>query len=464
MNPTIREVIVMTIRQPLKAAFTYLALCCCSFACITAKADDASSLQDEGIRILTVLRLIADEYINAIPPKDLLTHCVSSLDESAARNIASQSETQRIMEALEGWSRVHPNEPLINATKTCFSSLAGLINKYSEYYDKRTLAGMRSPQRQYAGLGIYFTVTSNGIFVNGLVTGGPADRAGIKKGAILAQIDGQSLAGMNENQVVNLMRGEVGSQVRLIYLSGADAEPKSALVSRDRIAYEPVQSEVLPANIVLMRVNSITYEAPKLLSDRFAQLQTQIGTQGLNGIILDLRGNMGGQLHQSAAIAAAFLQAQSAVFETRGRTPSHSKKYSADPKEYFQIDGLNPFFNLPSAVKNTKLVVLVNRMTAGGAEAIAAALQDQRRALVIGERTFGKGLVETFRPIHGGDGLKFTTASIYRTTGAPIEGVGVIPDMPLETAEATVQNSQAATQDAWVLQAIRLIAAPQIPR
>lgn len=408
-----------------------------------------------------MLRLIADEYVDAIPHKDLLSHCVTSLDESGARNTASQSDIQRVMAALESWTRLHANEPLINATKTCFSSLAGSINKYSEYFDKRTLESMRSPQKQYSGLGIYFTVTRNGILVNGLVTGGPADRAGIKKGAVLAQIDSQSLAGMDENQVVNLMRGEVGSQARLIYFSEADAEPKSVLVSRERIAYEPVQSEVLPANLVLMRINSITYETPKLLSDRLAQLQASFGAQGLNGVILDLRGNLGGQLHQSAAIAAAFLQAQSAVFEIRGRAPSHSRKYSADPKEYFQFDGLNPFFNLPSVVKNTKLVVLVNRMTAGGAEAIAATLQDQRRALVIGERTFGKGLVETFRPIHDGDGLKLTTAGIYRTNGKPIEGLGVVPDITPEPEEATVQGSQAETQDAWVIQAIRLIAAPR---
>jgi carboxyl-terminal processing protease len=268
---------------------------------------------------------------------------------------------------------------------------------------------------EFGGLGLEVTMEDGFIKVVTPIDDTPASRAGIQAGDLILKIDDTFVKGLSLPEAVELMRGEAGSTVTLSVLRHGDDKPRTLSLKRDRITVHSVKQETLEPGYGYLRISqfqSNTGRESRQALDKLA------ATGELKGLVLDLRNNPGGVLNGAVEVADLFLD-EGLIVYTQGREPESRNDYSATPGD--ALDGL-------------PLVVLVNGGSASASEIVAGALQDQGRAVVVGNRTFGKGSVQTVLPISGDNALKLTTARYYTPSGHSIQAEGIRPDIPVQVA------------------------------
>jgi carboxyl-terminal processing protease len=297
------------------------------------------------------------------------------------------------------------------------------LDPHSNYMNAKAFKDMQvQTHGEFGGLGIEVTQDNGFIKVISPIDGTPAARAGVKAGDLIIALDGKSVQGLTLNDTVDRMRGPPGSKIVLtIRREGVD-KPIELSLTREVIHIQVVRSKLLADNVGYVRITSFSDQTDAGLRKAIAELKQK--TDGkLAGVILDLRNNPGGLLDQAVAVADDFLN-QGEIVSTRARHPEDSQRWNAH-----QGDITN---GLP-------LVVLINGGSASASEIVAGALQDNRRAILLGARSFGKGSVQTVIPLPGNGAMRLTTARYYTPSGRSIQGLGITPDVPV--AESRVARS-----------------------
>jgi carboxyl-terminal processing protease len=309
------------------------------------------------------------------------------------------------------------------------------LDPHSSYLSPNDAADMRVQTRgTFGGLGIEVTQEEGFVKVVSPIDGTPADEAGIDAGDFITHVDGESVLGLTLDEAVDLMRGPVGSEIVVTVVREGRDEPFDVTIVRDTIKLTAVRTRVEGKTVVLRvtTFNDQTY--PNLEEGIRKEIEAAGGIEKVNGFVLDLRNNPGGLLTQAIKVSDAFLESGEIV-STRGRDPQDSERYNATAGDLAQ--------GLP-------MVVLINGGSASASEIVAGALQDHRRAIVVGTKSFGKGSVQTVMPLRGDGAMRLTTARYYTPSGRSIQSLGVSPNIvvpqpprPDETAAADEENQPA---------------------
>ncbi len=312
---------------------------------------------------------------------------------------------------------VEDKELIENALNGMLSSL----DPHSSYLNEKNFEEMNvSVSGNFGGLGIEVTMENGLVKVVSPIDDTPAFRAGIKAGDFISAIDDEPVMGMSLNDAVEKMRGKVGSDIKITILREEEPEPIEYTITRDVIKIRSVRSH-LEGNAGYVRITTFNRNTEDALKEAIADIKKQLGNK-LIGIVLDLRNNPGGLLNQAIAVSDAFLD-KGEIVSTRGRNESDTKRDNATPGD--MIDGL-------------PMVVLINGGSASASEIVAGALQDHKRAILLGTKSFGKGSVQTVIPLPGHGAMRLTTARYYTPSGRSIQAKGIDPDIMVEPAKVEV--------------------------
>ncbi len=310
------------------------------------------------------------------------------------------------------------------------------LDPHSSYMDAKSYREMQATTSgQFGGLGMQVNMEDGLLKVVSPIDDTPAARAGILAGDVISQVDGTPVKGMPLNQAVEKMRGTPGTEVRLeIVRKGRDA-PLNLTLVREIIKVSSVRQQVEGDDVGYIRITQFNNRVADDLKQAVQTLTTKIPPDRLKGYILDLRNNPGGLLDQAVRVAGAFL-VSGEIVSIRGRDPAHVQRYNAVPGDL---------------IEGKPLIVLINGGSASASEIVAGALQDQKRATIVGSRTFGKASVQTIIPLGQGNGaLRLTTARYYTPSGRSIQAQGIAPDIevlqdvPKEVAAAQSQTRSEA--------------------
>ncbi|MFZ5749659.1 MAG: S41 family peptidase [Pseudomonadota bacterium] len=294
------------------------------------------------------------------------------------------------------------------------------LDPHSSYMPPDDYDAMRVQTRgEFGGLGIEVTQEEGFVKVVSPMDGTPAAKAGIQAGDYITHVDGESVLGLTLDQAVDKMRGPVGSEILLTVVRKGKDEPFDVSIIRDTIKLTAVKGR-LEGHTVVLRVttfNDQTY--PNLESSLKKAVDEAGGLDRIDGVVLDLRNNPGGLLTQAIAVSDAFLD-KGEIVSTRGRAPQDSERFNATSGDL---------------VKGKPIVVLINGGSASASEIVTGALQDHRRAIVVGTKSFGKGSVQTVIPLRGEGAMRLTTARYYTPSGRSIQALGISPDIVVEQPE-----------------------------
>src|SRR5574341_2694290 len=350
---------------------------------------------------------------------------------------------------------VEPVEDKKLITEAINGMLTGL-DPHSAYLDAEAFRELQvGTQGQFGGLGIEVGMEDGFVKVISPIEDTPAFKAGIKPGDLIIKLDDTPVKGMSLNDAVKKMRGKKGTQITLTITRKGETAPLIVTLTRDIIKVQSVKSKVIEPGYGWVRVSQFQEATAENLVKHLDALFKQ---GQIKGLVLDLRNDPGGLLHGAVAISSAFLPAKSLVVSTDGRAEDARKKFYASPEDYARR-GDDVLKSLPQAAKTVPMVVLVNGGSASASEIVAGALQDHKRAKVIGTQTFGKGSVQTIMPLGNNTAIKLTTARYYTPGGRSIQALGITPDIivedPTDTAtrvrEADLQrhleNGRAAAEE-----------------
>jgi len=290
------------------------------------------------------------------------------------------------------------------------------LDPHSAYIDGAALERLNTMiDGNYQGLGISVQMEDGAVKVISPFKGSPADRAGIKAGDFITHINGRLIYGLELDQAVAQMRGPAGSAIELSLFRAGREEPFDVTVTRGLIELEPVTHELKPGKIGVISVNEFSRDVGADVSASLKALSSEAGGR-LSGLVLDLRRNPGGSLDEAVALSDLFLDSGQIVSQ-RGRNRGDSIYYEAETA--YRGD----------AAKGTPMIVLIDAGSASASEIVAGALQDQHRALIMGERSFGKGSVQTLLPLTSDSALKLTTARYFTPSGRSVQEGGIEPDI-----------------------------------
>ena len=315
--------------------------------------------------------------------------------------------------------------------------LSGL-DPHSAYLDAEAFRELQvGTQGQFGGLGIEVGMEDGFVKVVSPIEDTPAFRAGIKPGDLIIRLDDTPVKGMALNDAVKRMRGKPNTQITLTISRKGEPAPIVVTLTRAVIRVQSVKSKMLEPGYGWVRVSQFQESTTENLVKHLAGLYKQ---GQLKGLVLDLRNDPGGLLYGAVAISSAFLPDKVLVVSTDGRTEDAKKKFYASPEDYLRGSRDDVLKGLPALAKSVPMVVLVNGGSASASEIVAGALQDHKRATVIGTQTFGKGSVQTIMPLGNSTAIKLTTARYYTPSGRSIQAKGITPDIIVEEPGATAQS------------------------
>jgi len=292
--------------------------------------------------------------------------------------------------------------------------LAGL-DPHSSYMDPKSFRDMQVQTRgEFGGLGIEVTMEDGLVKVVAPIDDTPAAKAGVMANDIITQLDGEAVQGLTLNQAVDKMRGPVNTKIKLtIMRKGAD-KPIEVTIVRDVIRVKSVRSHSEGEDVGYIRITQFNEQTTDGLKQAINDLNSQLGADKVKGYVVDLRNNPGGLLDQAISVSDTFLD-KGEIVSTRGRNPEETQRFNARPGDM---------------AKGKPLIVLINGGSASASEIVAGALQDHRRATLVGTRSFGKGSVQTIIPLGAGNGaLRLTTARYFTPSGRSIQAKGITPDI-----------------------------------
>jgi carboxyl-terminal processing protease len=362
--------------------------------------------------------------------------------QATARNGVAQLPLEELqqMAAVFGMIKTDYVEP-VDEKKLIGDAIGGMVaglDPHSQYFDKKTFKEFREATTgRFIGIGIEMSMEDGLVKVNTPIEGSPAFRAGLKSGDLITKIDDTFVKGLTVDQAVKRMRGEPNTKVQLTVFRKAESRSFPVTIVREEIRVQSVRSKVLEPGYAWLRVSQFQDRTV----DDFAKKLEEIykAEPNLKGLVLDLRNDPGGLLEGAVAISAAFLPSDVTVVSTNGQIADSKQTFRAAPADYLRRGGSDPLRKLPDAIKRVPLIVLVNEGSASASEIVAGALQDHKRATIMGAQTFGKGSVQTVRQLGPDTALKITTARYYTPSGASIQAKGIVPDLMIdETAEGNL--------------------------
>ena len=329
----------------------------------------------------------------------------------------------------------------VDEKKLISDAISGMVSgldPHSQYLDKKTFKEFReNTGGRFVGIGIEMTMEDGLVKVVSPIEGSPAFRAGLKTGDLITRIDDTPVKGLSVDQAVKRMRGEPATKVQLQVFRKEENRSFPVTIVREEIRMQSVRARMVEPGYGWVRVSQFQDRTVEDFVKKVEDLYKQ--DPNLKGLMLDLRNDPGGLLDASIALSAAFLPDNVMVVSTNGQMAESRMSFRATPADYARRGGVDPLKRLPAALKKVPLVVLVNEGSASASEIVAGALQDHKRATIMGAQTFGKGSVQTIRPLPGDTALKITTARYYTPAGKSIQAKGITPDVFLdETADGNV--------------------------
>jgi carboxyl-terminal processing protease len=329
----------------------------------------------------------------------------------------------------------------VDEKKLITDAISGMVaglDPHSQYFDKKTFKEFREGTTgKFVGVGIEIGMEDGLVKVVSPIEGSPAFRGGIKSGDLITRIDDTPVKGLTMDQAVKRMRGEPSTKVVLTIFRKNENRSFPVTIVREEIRMQSVRSKVVEPGYAWLRVSQFQDRTTEDFVRKLEEIYKQ--DPNLKGLVLDLRNDPGGLLEGAVAISAAFLSSDSVVVSTNGQLADQKATYKAAPEFYSRRGGGDPLKRLPEGIKKVPMVVLVNEGSASASEIVAGALQDHKRAIIMGSQTFGKGSVQTVRPLTADTALKLTTARYYTPQGKSIQARGIVPDIWVdETAEGNV--------------------------
>ncbi|MDR0702994.1 MAG: S41 family peptidase [Azoarcus sp.] len=321
---------------------------------------------------------------------------------------------------------VEPVEDQKLFTQAITGMLSGL-DPHSAYLDANALKELQvSTKGEFGGLGIEVSMEDGFVKVVSPIEDTPAFRAGIKAGDLIIKIDDVLVKGMNLDEAVKRMRGKPSTKITLTLARKGESQPITVNLTREIIRAQSVKSKAVEPGYSYLRITQFQENTVQSMAEHLAKLAK---TGKPKGLVFDLRNDPGGLLNGAVGVASAFLPEGAMVVTTNGRTEGAHREYRAMLGEYLQG---GPLRALPSWTRDVPMVVLVNGGSASASEIVAGALQDHKRAKIMGTRTFGKGSVQTILPLANAAALKLTTARYYTPSGRSIQAKGIDPDIFVE--------------------------------
>jgi carboxyl-terminal processing protease len=362
--------------------------------------------------------------------------------QAIARNSIGQLPLEELQQLAAVFSMVKSDyvEP-VDEKKLITDAIGGMVaglDPHSQYFDKKSFKEFREGTTgRFVGVGIEIGMEDGLVKVVSPIEGSPAFRAGLKSGDLITKIDDTAVKGLTMDQAVKRMRGEPNTKVMLTVFRKTESRTFPVTIVREEIRVQSVRAKLVEPGYAWVRVSQFQDRTVEDFTRKLEDLYKQ--DPNLKGIVLDLRNDPGGLLEGAVAISAAFLPSDAVVVTTNGQIADSKGTFKASPEFYLRRGGSDPLRRLPDAIKKVPLVVLVNEGSASASEIVAGALQDHKRAVIMGAQTFGKGSVQTVRQLSPETALKITTARYFTPSGASIQAKGIVPDVMLdETAEGNI--------------------------
>jgi len=375
-----------------------------------------------------------------------LTGAMTTLSlQTTARSNMAPLPLEELQQLAAVFSMVKSDyvEP-VDEKKLITDAITGMVaslDPHSQYYDKKTFKEFREGTTgRFVGVGIEITQEEGLVKVVSPIEGSPAFRAGMKSGDLITKIDDTAVKGLSLNDAVKRMRGEPGTKVLLTIYRKDENRTFPVTIIREEIKTQSVKGKLVEPGMGWIRLSQFQERTVEDFTKKLEEIYKQ--DPKLKGLVLDLRNDPGGLLDAAVAVSAAFLPDNVNVVSTNGQLAESKFVYKASPEFYRRNSGNDPIArltqNTKGIYKTIPLVVLVNEGSASASEIVAGALQDHKRATIMGSQTFGKGSVQTVRQLGPDTALKITTARYYTPSGKSIQAKGIVPDVLLDdTAEGS---------------------------
>jgi carboxyl-terminal processing protease len=404
------------------------------------------SLRQVSQRTSAALTTIRENYVDPVDDNKLVAACLARIHQQSSVHFdsaqvvavepASDGGSEKaLLTMFEVLQKENPELADWSASgNACVRGMVEALHGRSSYLDEIEFAELTVGSPAAAGIGLELESKEGAVKVVKSVEGTPAERAGLRRGDVIIKINDVTLGDASLQEVINLLRGKAGTTLRLSYVRQKDQPPVEIELTREVIKVESVQWELIPGGYANLRIRQFGEYTGELVAKALRKADQRASGE-LKGVILDLRDNTGGLLPTCIGVAAVFLPQSALVATTKGRSKDSNVQFLATPQYYLYGTHVDYLKDLPRGIKRIPVAVLVNRNTAAGSEIVAAALQDSGRAVVLGERTYANGTIQTIIPLARHTALKLTTARVYRPNGEPFEPTGVTPDVPLKPAD-----------------------------
>ncbi len=311
------------------------------------------------------------------------------------------------------------------------SGMVASLDPHSAYLDKKAFKELReSTQGKFVGLGIEVGMEDGYVKVISPIEDSPAYKAGLKAGDLITRLDTTPVKGMTLDEAVKRMRGEPNTKITLTIARKEETKPVIVTIIRQEIRVQSVKAKVIEPGYAWLRVSQFQEPTVDDMAKKINALYAQ--EPKLKGLVLDLRNDPGGVLPGAIGVSAAFLPKDAIVVTTNGQLADSKQTYYARREFYGSRSVSDSLAKLPEAVKDVPMIVLVNAGSASASEIVAGALQDYKRAKIMGTQTFGKGSVQTIRQLSPDTAIKLTTARYYTPSGRSIQAKGIIPDLMVD--------------------------------
>jgi carboxyl-terminal processing protease len=365
--------------------------------------------------------------------------------QTVARSSMSPLPLEELQQMAAVFSMIKSDyvEP-VDEKKLINDAITGMVaslDPHSQYFDKKSFKEFREGTTgRFVGVGIEISQEEGLVKVVSPIEGSPADRAGMKSGDLITKIDDTAVKGLSLNEAVKRMRGEPDTKVQLTIFRKDEDRTFVITIVREEIKTQSVKGKVMEPGYAWIRLSQFQESSADDFIKKLDEMYKQ--EPKLKGLVLDLRNDPGGLLDTAVAVSAVFLPENVTVVSTNGQLAESKFTYKAAPEFYRRGNGADPVSRLNQTTKGlfkkVPLVVLVNEGSASASEIVSGALQDYKRATIMGSQTFGKGSVQTVRQLGPDTALKITTARYYTPSGRSIQAKGIVPDVLVdETAEGS---------------------------
>jgi carboxyl-terminal processing protease len=315
------------------------------------------------------------------------------------------------------------------------------LDPHSTYMDPDAFKDMQAAtQGEFGGLGIEVSMEDGFVKVVSPIEDSPAYKAGLQAGDLIMKLDDKAVKGMTLNDAVKIMRGKPGSKLELVVLRKNVKDTLNYTITRDIIKSKSVKYELKPEGYAYARVTQFQEHTGSDLAKAIQKMHDE-NKGPFKGFVLDLRNDPGGLLNGAVGVSAAFLPKDTLVVYTEGRAADSKMRLTANPQNYARGALRNDYLrDIPEDLKTVPMVVLINAGSASASEIVAGALQDHKRATIMGVKSFGKGSVQTIMPMNNGAAIKLTTARYFTPNGRSIQAKGIVPDYIVEDGSDQSHN------------------------